>query len=113
MTTRILALTGVFAFGLSAAAAQSGPGWMRYPSISPDGRTTVFTYRGDLYRVAAAGGTATPLTAHAAHDFMPAWSRDGRQIAFASDRYGNFDVFVMLAEGGQAGRLTFHSAAEK
>ena len=112
MTTRILALTLVLAFGLSAAAAQSGPGWMRYPSISPDGKTIVFTYKGDLYRVAAAGGTATPLTAHAAHDFMPVWSRDGRQIAFASDRYGNFDVFVMPAEGGEARRLTFHSAAE-
>jgi len=31
---------------------------LRYPSISPDGKTIVFTYKGDLYRVAAAGGTA-------------------------------------------------------
>jgi len=35
---------------------------------------------------------------------MPVWSRDGRQIAFASDRYGNFDVFVIPAEGGEARR---------
>ena len=48
----------------------------------------------------------------AAHDFMPVWSRDGKQIAFASDRYGNFDLFVMPAEGGEARRLTYHSAAE-
>jgi len=43
---------------------------------------------------------------------MPVWSRDGRQIAFASGPLRNFDVFVMPAEGGEARRLTFHSAAE-
>ena len=41
---------------------------------------------------------------------MPVWSHDGRSIAFASDRFGNFDVFVMPAAGGEARRLTFHSA---
>ena len=66
------------------------PSWLRYPSISPDGKTIVFTYKGDLYKVAAAGGTAIPLTMHEAHDFMPVWSKDGKSIAFASDRYGNF-----------------------
>ncbi|MEQ1796671.1 MAG: S41 family peptidase [Lacibacter sp.] len=88
------------------------PSWLRYPSISPDGKTIVFTYKGDLYKVAAAGGTAIPLTIHEAHDFMPVWSKDGKSIAFASDRYGNFDVFVIPAEGGEAKRLTFHSTAE-
>lgn len=92
--------------------AQSEASWLRYPAISPDGQTIVFTYQGDLYRVAATGGAATPLTTHTAHDFMPVWSRDGRQIAFASDRHGNFDVFVMPATGGEARRLTFHSAPE-
>ncbi len=43
---------------------------------------------------------------------MPVWSHDGRSIAFASDRFGNFDVFVMPAAGGEARRLTFHSASE-
>jgi Tol biopolymer transport system component len=41
---------------------------------------------------------------------MPVWSRDGKSLAFASDRYGNFDVFVMPATGGEAKRLTYHSA---
>src|SRR5262249_8458120 len=51
-----------------------------------------------------------PLTTHPAHDFMPVWSHDGRQIAFASDRHGNFDIYVMPATGGEPRRLTFHSA---
>jgi tricorn protease len=91
--------------------AQS-PSWLRYPSISPDGKTVVFTYKGDLYKVAATGGTAMPLTMHEAHDFMPVWSKDGKSIAFASDRYGNFDVYLIAAEGGEAKRITYHSANE-
>ncbi len=112
MTTRLLAPACLLILGTIAAAAQTGPNWLRYPAISPDGKTIVFTYKGDLYKVASAGGAAAPLTAHAAHDVMPVWSRDGKQIAFASDRYGNFDIFVMPAEGGEARRLTYHSAAE-
>ncbi|WP_396213116.1 S41 family peptidase [Gemmatimonas sp.] len=106
----------LLALGAAVAAAplraQADPLWLRYPALSPDGRTLVFTYKGDLYRVPAAGGAATMLTTHAAQDFMPVWSRDGKTIAFASDRYGNFDVFVIPADGGAAQRLTFHSAPE-
>ncbi|MDJ1482891.1 S41 family peptidase [Cytophagaceae bacterium YF14B1] len=90
--------------------ADQNPLWMRYPAISPDGQFIVFSYQGDLYRVAAAGGQAIPLTLSEGHDFMPVWSRDGKQIAFASDRYGNYDVFVMPSTGGAATRLTYHSA---
>jgi tricorn protease len=102
----------LLALAASTASAQDSPGWLRYPALSPDGSTIVFTYKGDLYRVPAAGGTATILTTHTAQDYLPVWSRDGRQIAFASDRHGNFDVFIMPAEGGAARRLTYHSAPE-
>jgi tricorn protease len=94
------------------AKAQNSANWLRYPSISPDGRQIAFTYKGDLYLVSSSGGKATQLTFHEAHDFKPVWSRDGRQIAFASDRYGNFDLFIMNSEGGNATRLTYHSADE-
>ncbi|RYG47989.1 MAG: peptidase S41, partial [Chitinophagaceae bacterium] len=90
--------------------AQNNPLWIRYPAISPDGKTIVFSYKGDLYKVSSGGGDASPLTLHEAHDYMPVWSRDGKSIAFSSDRYGNFDVFVMPSNGGEAKRLTYHSA---
>ena len=96
----------------SATVVAQTPSWLRYPSVSPDGKTIVFTYKGDLYKVPATGGTASPLTLHEAHDFMPVWSKDGKSIAIASDRYGNFDVFVIPAEGGVAKRITFHSTNE-
>lgn len=99
-------------FTAALAVAQETPIWMRYPALSPDGKTIIFSYKGDLYKVASAGGEAYPLTLHEAHDYMPVWSRDGKWIAFASDRYGNFDVYVMPAAGGEARRLTFHSASD-
>ncbi|MCJ7754326.1 MAG: hypothetical protein MUP13_07155, partial [Thermoanaerobaculales bacterium] len=92
------------------ASADDAAQWLRYPAISPDGQTVVFSYRGDLWRVPSSGGQAIQLTVHEAHEFMPVWSPDGSKIAFASDRYGNYDIFVMPAGGGTATRLTFHSA---
>jgi Tol biopolymer transport system component/C-terminal processing protease CtpA/Prc len=97
---------------LSVPVFAQEPLWMRYPSLSPDGKTIAFSYKGDLYTVPSAGGRATLLTLHEAHDFMPVWSRDGKSIAFASSRYGNFDVFLIAATGGTAQRLTYHSAHE-
>jgi len=92
------------------ASTDKNPLWMRYPSISPDGKTIAFSYKGDLYKVAATGGTAEPITLSEGHDFMPVWSPDGKQIAFASDRSGNYDVYLMSSEGGPAKRLTFNSS---
>ncbi|MEN2283047.1 S41 family peptidase [Algoriphagus sp. SE2] len=93
--------------------AQNTPQWMRYPAISPDGSQIAFTFKGDLYLVPSAGGKAQQITFHEAHDYKPVWSKDGKQIAFASDRYGNFDIFLMDAVGGPATRLTFHSNDEQ
>lgn len=92
--------------------SQNNPQWMRYPAISPDGTQIAFTYKGDLYKVPSIGGDAIQLTYHKAHDFMPVWNKDGSSIAFASNRYGNFDIYIMNAQGGKADRLTFHSNDE-
>src|SRR2546425_742719 len=54
-------------------------------------------------------GERDPL---AARDVSPRFSPDGKRIAFSSNRYGNYDVFVMPAEGGEPKQLTFHSAAD-
>jgi Tol biopolymer transport system component/C-terminal processing protease CtpA/Prc len=101
-----------FLFTSFLAHAQVSPEWIRYQTISPDGNTIIFTYQGDLYRVSSSGGQARQLTFHDAHDYMPVWSKDSKQIAFASDRYGNFDIYRMDALGGPAERLTFHSNDE-
>ncbi|WP_316929232.1 hypothetical protein [Nitritalea halalkaliphila] len=104
-----LVATLFLAGGLSLAAS---PQWLRYPAISPDGQKIAFTYKGDIFIVPSAGGSAEQWTSHEGHDFMPVWSPDGKQLAYASDRYGNFDVFVLSLEGGEERRLTFHSNDE-
>ncbi|MFZ4861942.1 S41 family peptidase [Sphingobacterium sp. Mn56C] len=103
-------LLSLGAAGLGQVQAQQEALWIRYPAISPDGKTIVFGYKGNLFKVDAKGGLAQALTVGASYSTMPVWSRDGKTIAFANDRYGNFDVFTIPAEGGTATRITFHSA---
>ncbi|NPA36316.1 MAG: peptidase S41 [Chlorobi bacterium] len=88
------------------------PLWMRYPAISPDGKTIAFSYKGNIFKVPAEGGTAVPLTVHKAYDFKPVWSPDSKKIAFASNRFGNFDIYVISADGGEVKRLTYYSGNE-
>ncbi len=88
------------------------PLWMRYPAISPDGSTIAFEYQGDIYTVPVSGGRATPIVTYDAYNFNPVWSPDGKWIAYASDRNGNFDVFLVSSTGGYSKQLTFHTANE-
>ncbi len=79
----------------------------RHLALSPDGQTLAFSWAGDVWTVPIAGGVARRLTVNPAYDSHPVWSRDGRQIAFSSDRYGTANVFVMTRDGGEVHRLTF------
>lgn len=93
-------------------SAQDAPLWMRHCAISPDGTTIAFTYKGDIYTVPVDGGRAVQLTTNPAHDTAPVWSPDSKQIAFASDRLGSMDVYIVSREGGEPRRLTTHSGSE-
>ena len=109
---RILTALALSAAVTCAAAAET-PLWLRHNAISPDGTRIAFTYRGDIYIVGTEGGRAVQLTSHAGHDTDPVWSPDSRSIAFASDRLGGMDVFIVDAGGGEPRRLTTHSTSER
>ena len=94
----------------SPAIGEINSYWFRHAAISPHGKSIAFSHQGDLYVVSTEGGLARALTTSDAWDGHPVWSRDGKQLAFASDRHGNLDIFVMSAEGGKATRLTHHSS---
>ncbi|MEZ4388230.1 MAG: S41 family peptidase [Candidatus Krumholzibacteriia bacterium] len=104
---RHLVVAVVVTLGLAPVLRAEPAVFPRRPAISPDGATVVFTSQGDLWRVAATGGRAERLTAHPAYDRDPVFSPDGTRLAFASDREGSFDVYVMPAAGGRPERLTF------
>ena len=97
---------------ITVSAHAGNVSWLRYPSISPDGKSVVFSYGGDLYIVGSGGGEARKLTSHQAYDYAPVWSPDGKTIAFASDRFGNFDIYKVSVKGGVPQRLTTNSAKE-
>ncbi|MEG1866869.1 MAG: S41 family peptidase [Bacteroides sp.] len=107
-----LLLSAASIFVACTVFAQDTPLWMRHSAISPDGNTIAFTYKGDIFAVAAAGGRAVQITSNPAQDTQPVWSPDGQQLAFASDRMGSMDVFIVGKEGGEPRRLTTHSGSE-
>ncbi len=74
--------------------------WMS-ADLSPDGSWIVFDLLGHVYRMPSAGGTATVLTQNSgvALNFQPRISPDGQTIAFITDRRGQYNLWVMNADG--------------
>ena len=63
--------------------------------------------RGDLFSVPAKHGVTRNLSrSSTSHEKAPAWSPDGKHVAFLSDRTGEEEVYVIAAEGGDARQLT-------
>lgn len=67
--------------------------------VSPDGRTLAFDLLGDLYTVPITGGNAIQRTRGIALHLRPAWSPDGKMLAYVGDNSGDFRVNVMDIDG--------------
>lgn len=103
ITSIITLITAATSF---AATSQDSPLWIRKNCISPDGTKIAFTYKGDIYYVAAEGGRAVQLTTNPAYDSDPIWTPDGKNLVFSSYREGSKDIYIMDAQGGAAKRIT-------
>jgi len=81
---------------------------LRDVDLAPDGNRAVAAARGDLFSLPAEKGPVRNLTATAeARERTPAWSPDGRTLAYVSDEPGEYEIFLRPADGsGQAKRLT-------
>lgn len=112
MRKKILSLIACLGMGMAGYAQVAEPLWMRGGAISPDGSSIAFSYMGNIYTVPSVGGEAKQLTTNTSYDGNPLWSPDGKELAFASNREGSMDVFVVSAQGGQARRVTTHSFNE-
>ncbi len=109
---KLVSLFAVSIFLIVSVTAQIQPRWMQQPAISPDGKWIAFEYKSNLFKVPAEGGAAIALTINSAYNGYPVWSHDSKEIAFASDRYGSFDVYIMQADGSSVNRLTFNSGKD-
>jgi len=102
------ALVAATVVGLVSAPAIAQTRLLRFPDIA-GGRIT-FCYAGDIWTVAAGGGTATRLTAHPGLELFPKFSPDGKWIAFTGQYEGDEQVYAIPAEGGQPKQLTYYPA---
>jgi uncharacterized protein (TIGR02145 family) len=89
-----------------------GGGW----SISSpfDGQIAFISMRGDpeIYIMNADGSNQQRLTSNEFPDWEPAWSPDGSQIVFVSNRDDNAEIFAMNADGSDQKRLTHNHTNE-
>lgn len=83
--------------------------------VHPNGvlRLEVHTREGNMDIWREGEGDALRLTSNSASDYDPAWSPNGRQLAFVSGRFGSDDIFVMDANGQDDRRLTRYSGYDK
>jgi len=73
---------------------------LQWAHISPQGKRAVVQARGDLFTLPAEHGPALPLTrSSGVAERYPAWSPDGKQIAYWSDRSGEYELMVRSADG--------------
>src|SRR5882724_3224489 len=120
---RMLAFNGVvmatLGFAGTAPTSEQSIGWKTVSGarISPDGSMIAYQvheadwkeneFRTQIWIVRTKDKSAYPLTSAAKSSGSPEWSRDGRRIAFLSDRVaGKQQVFLIFPQGGEAVQLT-------
>lgn len=77
-----------------------GAKWARDASLSPSGARVVVNFRGDIVTVPAEKGDPRNLTGTVGtHEREPAWSPDGKSIAYFSDASGEYELHVRAQDG--------------
>ena len=87
--------------------------YLTEPAISPDRKEIAFVSGGDIWTVAAEGGTAHLLVSHPATESKPVYSPDGKRLAFVSNRTGGGDIYILNLETNDLQRLTFDDALDQ
>ena len=84
----------------SRARYASGARWIRTAALSPTGTRALFDFRGEIVTVPGEKGDARNLSNSVnAHDRFPAWSPDGRSVAWFSDASGEYQLHISPQDG--------------
>ena len=94
-------------------------GLLRYPRFSPDGNRIAAEQaqtdvpNADLWLFDAAVGRASQFTSAPAPDVRPAWSPDGKRVAFSSKRGTAYDIYVKGVDVLEDEKVLWHTDADK
>lgn len=105
-----VALTALASAGPLHAVDVQDTRLLAQPAVSET--HVAFLYAGDLWVSQHDGGDLRRLTTHPGAVLNPAFSPDGRLIAFSAQYDGNTDVYVAPVVGGVPRRLTWHPGAD-
>ena len=101
----------LLAASVAGAPAAAGPDihdtrMLTEPAVSAD--RIAFIYANDLWTCSLDGSSVRRLTSDIGVESSPAFSPDGKWIAFSAQYEGNTDVYIVGADGGVPRRLTWH-----
>lgn len=105
-------LSAVLFSSLPFFAQTKSSDYLTEPSFSPDRKEIAFVSGGDIWTVAASGGTASLLVSHPATESRPNFSPDGKKLAFVSNRTGGGDIYVLNLVTNDLTRITYDDALD-
>lgn len=107
-----LVVSAVSDLGETRPRIASGAKWVRGAAASPDLKRVAIEFRGDIVTLPAEKGDPRNLSASVgAHDRSPAWSADGKQVAWFSDAGGEYALHVASQDGrGETTRYALDGA---
>ncbi len=76
------------------------------PVVSPDGQSVAFAALGNIWIQSIDGDSVQAVTDDSFVDIDPAWSPDGSQLAFVSDRDGRMNLWMKNLATGKESQLT-------